>query len=131
MNISAQKNSRAADTSSGSVRSSSHRCVFIGILPIHCNKNRLELSGFKWDSGGLWGRMVYFPLSSPSVLYCVNLSLPPLPSFLLFFCMLWECCLDPAKPLIMGLYCGAADSSVFLISSWKERDRHMVKQSGR
>lgn len=33
------------------------------ILPIHFNKNWLVLSGFKWGSKGLLGRMSYFPLS--------------------------------------------------------------------
>ena len=53
------------------------------------------------------------------------------PLLLLFFCMLRECCLDLAKPLIRGLYCGTADSSVFLISLWMKKDRWTGELTGK
>lgn len=48
-------------------------------------------------------------------------TLPP-PSYLCFVRMLWESCLDLAKPLIRGLYNRTAVSSVFLILAWMEVD---------
>lgn len=55
--------------------------VSIGILDIHFNKNRLVLSGFKWDSEGLESRAMSSPVRSLSLSpnVCASLYLAPPP----------------------------------------------------
>lgn len=58
---------------------------------------------------------MFLPLRSFSLSYSVYVSLHLCLLFPVFLCMLWECCLDLAKPLIRGLYCRGADRCFFFI----------------